>query len=110
MLPELEENFIKVLHNHTAGDPMRIVKWTNLSRRQISKQLTEMGTKVSRRIVAKLLFKNGFRRRKALKKKTMKNDPERNTQFEIINSLRKEFLESGLPVISIDTKNKELLT
>ena len=47
--PALEENFCKVLQDHTAGDPMRPeVKWTNLSRREIAKRLTELGTPVSR--------------------------------------------------------------
>ncbi len=41
--PTLEENFLKVLHDHTTGDPMRAdVKWTNLSRREIAKRLTAM--------------------------------------------------------------------
>jgi len=47
------------------------VKWTNLSRRQIADRLTAMGTPVSRHVVSLLLRKHRFRRRKALKKKTM---------------------------------------
>jgi hypothetical protein len=106
----LEENFLKVLRDHTAGDPMRAdVKWTNLSRRQIARMLAELGTPVSRRLVAQLLHKYGFRRRKALKKTTMGRHPDRNAQFENIARLKKEYLEAGLPVISIDTKKKELL-
>jgi hypothetical protein len=43
--PAIEVNFWKVLEDHTAGDPMRPeVKWTNLSRRQIAKRITELGT------------------------------------------------------------------
>ena len=42
--PTLDENFLKVLQDHTAGDPMRAeVKWTNLSRRQIAKRMSELG-------------------------------------------------------------------
>ena len=42
--PALEENFLKVLQDHTAGDPMRAeVKWTNLSRRQIAERITATG-------------------------------------------------------------------
>jgi hypothetical protein len=109
--PALEENFLKVLHDHTAGDPMRAdVKWTNLSRRQIAERLTAMGTPVSRNIVSLLLRKYGYRRRKALKKKTMgPRNPNRNAQFENIARLKKEYLKAGLPVISMDTKKKELL-
>jgi hypothetical protein len=106
----LEENFLKVLRDHTAGDPMRAdVKWTNLSRRQIARRLAELGTPVSRRVVAQLLHKHRFRRRKALKKTTMGRHPDRNAQFENIARLKKEYRDAGLPVISVDTKKKELL-
>jgi hypothetical protein len=109
--PALEANFHKVLEDHTAGDPMRAdVKWTNLSRRQIAKKLGELGTPVCRDVVSQLLRKHGYRRRKAQKKKTMgPRDPARNAQFENIARLKKEYLEAGWPVISVDTKKKELL-
>jgi Rhodopirellula transposase DDE domain len=109
--PAVEANFRKVLEDHTAGDPMRPeVKWTNLSRRQIAKRVNELGTPVSRHVVSQLLRKHGYRRRKALKKKTMgPRNPNRNAQFENIARLKKEYLDAGLPVISMDTKKKELL-
>jgi hypothetical protein len=107
----LEATFHKVLADHTAGDPMRLeAKWTNLSRRQIAKRMKDMGTPVSRDVVSQLLKKHGYRRRKALKKKTMgPRHPDRNAQFENIARLKKKYLKAGLPVISIDTKKKELL-
>ena len=107
----LEENFLKVLEDHTAGDPMRAdVKWTNLSRGQIASRVTELGTPVSRHVVSQLLRKHKYRKRKALKKKTMgPRNPDRNAQFENIARLKKEYLKAGLPVISMDTKKKELL-
>jgi len=100
-----------VLKDHTAGDPMRPeVKWTNLSRRQIALRVTELGTPASRHVVSQLLRKHGYRRRKALKKKTMgPRNPNRNAQFENIARLKNEYLKAGLPVISMDTKKKELL-
>jgi hypothetical protein len=109
--PAIEANFLKVLEDHTAGDPMRAdVKWTNLSRRQIAKKLTELGTPVSRDVVSQLLRKHRYRRRKALKKKTMgPRHRDRNAQFENIARLKKQYLKAGWPVISIDTKKKELL-
>jgi len=107
----LEENFLKVLEDHTAGDPMRAdVKWTNLSRGEIASRVTELGTQVSRHVVSQLLRKHKYRKRKALKKKTMgPRNPNRNAQFENIARLKKEYLKAGLPVISMDTKKKELL-
>src|SRR4051794_4151579 len=86
------------------------VKWTNLSRRQIAERLTAMGTPVSRNVVSLLLRKHGYRKRKALKKKTMgPSNPNRNAQFEKIARLKERYLKAGLPVLSMDTKKKELL-
>ena len=73
-------------------------------------QLDELGTPVCRDVVSQLLRKHHYRRRKAQKKKTMgPRHPNRNAQFENIARLKKEYLEAGWPVISIDTKKKELL-
>ena len=109
--PAIEANFLKVLEDHTAGDPMRLdLKWTNLSRRQIATGMKELGTPISRDVVSQLLRKHGYRKRKALKKKTMgPRHKDRNAQFENIARLKKEYLGAGLPVISMDTKKKELL-
>jgi hypothetical protein len=60
-------------------------------------------------VVSQLLRQHGYRRRKAQKKKTMGHHRDRNSQFEKIARLRKKYLNAGLPVISIDTKKKELL-
>jgi hypothetical protein len=109
--PAIEANFQKVLEDHTAGDPMRPeVKWTNLSRRQIARRVTDLGTRVSRHVVSQLLRKHQYRRRKALKKKTMgPHHKDRNAQFENIARFKKGYLKLGLPVVSIDTKKKELM-
>jgi hypothetical protein len=85
------------------------VKWTNLSRRQIAQRLKELGTPACKQVVARWLRQHGFRRRKAQKKVAMGSHPDRNAQFENIARLKKEYLDAGLPVISIDTKKKELL-
>ena len=108
--PQLVENVQAVLRNHTAGDPMRgNVKWTNLSRRQISRKLQELGTPANKDTVSRLLHEQGFRRRKSQKKRTMKQHADRNAQFENIAKLKKEYLDAGKPVLSIDTKKKEIL-
>jgi hypothetical protein len=101
---------LRVLRDHTAGDPMNAdIKWTNLSRRQIARRLGELGTPVSRRVVRQLLQRHGYRRRQAFKNKAMGEHPDRNAQFETIARLKAEYLSAGLPVLSIDTKKKELL-
>jgi hypothetical protein len=108
--PQLVENFLNVLSDHTAGDPMREdVKWTNLSRRQISRQLKKRGTPAGKNVVSQLLWEHGYRRRKPQKKRTMGQHADRNAQFENIAKIKEQYLKAGHPVISIDTKKKEIL-
>ncbi|VTS09499.1 ISAzo13 family transposase [Gemmata obscuriglobus] len=108
--PGVSEPFAEVLRDHTAGVPMNSdVRWTNLSRRQIARRMKALGTSVSRRTVGPLLRRHGYRRRKALKKKTMDPHPDRNAPFETIARLKGQYLAAGRPVLSIDTKKKELL-
>ena len=108
--PPLLVNFLALLAEFTAGDPMREgVLWTNLSHCEISRRLREMGTPASRRTVRKLLRKHGLGQRKARKKKSMGAHPDRNAQFENIAHLKAAYLAAGEPVISIDTKKKELI-
>jgi hypothetical protein len=83
--------------------------WTNLSLRELQRRLIAMGTPASRRVIRRLLRQLKLGRRTARKKKTMGHHPDRNAQFENIARLRREYEEAGDPVISIDTKKKELL-
>jgi hypothetical protein len=86
------------------------VRWTNLSRRQIAARVTELGTPIGRHVASQLLRKHRYRKRKAMKARTMgPRHPDRNAQFENIARLKREYLAAGLPVVSIDTKKKELI-
>ena len=85
------------------------VLWTNLSLCELSRRLRELGTPASRRTIRRLLRQLNLGRRTARKKKTMGHHPDRNAQFEKIARLRREYRDAGEPVISIDTKKKELL-
>lgn len=68
----IDEIFLDVLREKTAGDPMdEKVKWTNLTRREISEEMRKKGIQVSRNIVKKLLKKHNYVKRKALKKKLL---------------------------------------
>jgi hypothetical protein len=107
--PELERVFLDVIAEHTAGDPQRGIRWTNLRPREIAQRITATGIPVSRRIAAQLLKHHGFVRRQSQKKKSFKQHPDRNAQFERIAELKQQYLAAGWPVISIDTKKKELL-
>ena len=85
------------------------IKWTNLTRHEISRLLAQKGTPAGRRVVKQLLKKNGYVKRKAQKNQTMgSRHPDRNAQFENIARLKQEYLQAGDPVISMDTKKKEL--
>jgi hypothetical protein len=109
-IPHLEENFLRVLQEHTAGDPMRQeVRWTDLTYEQIAEHLAEAGTPVSVPVVKQLLKKHGYVTRKARKSRAMGNHPDRNRQFENIARLKREYLESGDPIVSMDTKKKEMI-
>ena len=105
----LDQAFLDVVKDNTAGDPMRLgFLWTNLPHLYIAEQLLEQHQiPVSTTIVRQLLSDNGFRRRKALKKQTRKTVANRNAQFENITLYKNEYLLSGDPVLSMDTKKKE---
>lgn len=108
--PEIDEQFLYVLQDHTAGDPMNEeVQWTNLREWEIVEALKlDFGVKVSRRVVRQLLKRHNCRRRKIRKRKPLKTEiPNRNEQFEYISQLKKEYPAAGNPVISMDTKKKE---
>ena len=107
---ELDEKFLEVLREHTAGDPMdETVLWTNLTLSEIVKALREdHGLVVSKHVVRKLLKKHNYRRRKAQKRRSLKPEiKNRNEQFENIARLKAEFEAVGNPIVSMDTKKKE---
>ncbi|SHE23422.1 ISAzo13-like element transposase-related protein [methanotrophic endosymbiont of Bathymodiolus puteoserpentis (Logatchev)] len=108
--PDLNDVFLALIKEHTAGDPMdETKKWTNLTCAKIGSLLAEEGFKVSRNIVRKLLKKNDYVKRKALKNKAAGGHVNRNAQFENIAELRTLYTSAGNPVISVDTKKKELI-
>jgi hypothetical protein len=106
----IDEIFLEIIHDHTAGDPMDdTIKWTNLSPKQLSRKMAEKGVTVGKKIVKNLLKKHGFKKRKALKNQTIGSCENRNEQFENIDSIRSLYLQNGNPIISMDSKKKELL-
>ena len=95
---------------NTAGNPMKAeILWTDLSKKVISEKFTEKDKKVSPYIVAQLLKKNGFVKKKAKKSLTMKEVENRDKQFKYISELKNSFKMAYNPVLSIDTKKKELI-
>lgn len=99
-----------MIDTYTAGDPMQDgVRWTNLTRSEIAAGLADQGFPVSVTVVDRLLEEHQMGQRKPRRIKTMRHDPDRNEQFEHIAELKEEFLEAGLPVLSMDTKKRENL-
>ena len=108
---EIDEKFLLVLRDHTAGDPMEeTVRWTDLMVGEIVRALrTDHQIRVRAHVVRQLLKKHHYRRRQAQKKQTMREVPQRNEQFEKILRLKAEFEAAGNPVLSMDSKKKEHL-
>jgi len=103
----LDEAFLRVLEQHTAGSPMdETVKWTNLKRHEIAGLLKKEGIEVSVTVVDQLLEKHNFRKRKAVKTLATGESEHRNEQFETIDLLKKSYQAAGNPVMSMDTKKK----
>ena len=104
----LDEAFLRVVENHTAGSPMdESIKWTHLTRQQIADRLaSEENIGISVTVVDQLLKKHQFRRRQALKRKATGSNPNRNEQFEKIHALVETYQAAGEPVISMDTKKR----
>lgn len=82
------------------------VKWTNLTRQEISELLKEEGIDVSVTVVDQLLEKHNYRKRKAQRRLSSSEHPQRNEQFENIEELIESYQAAGKPVLSMDTKKK----
>lgn len=108
--PELNGQFVNVLQDYTAGDPMNIdIRWTNLTPLQIVKYLEQESIKTSIYIVKQLLRVHDYVKRKAQKQLSTGECAERDYQFKKISQLKALYTLLGCPIISIDTKKKEYL-
>jgi hypothetical protein len=85
------------------------VLWTNLSLRRLTAELKQRGFRVSTAVIVQLLQKHRLGRRKALKKRSYKQHPDSDRQFQNIARLRAEYEKAGNPAFSMDTKKKELI-
>jgi len=106
----LQSDLIKLLEDSTCGDPCNPLKWTSRSLHNIEDALQGMGHQVSHTKVYKMLMALGYSmqgNQKALEGNSQ--HPDRNEQFKIINKKAKIFMDTESPVISVDTKKKELI-
>ena len=93
----------------TRGDPTSPLRWTCKSRAKLAAALNEQGWRVSSTTVGRLLHRLGYRLQSPRKRQEGATHPDRNAQFEHINQTADEHLIAGQPVISVDTKKKELV-
>jgi len=107
--PEIEPALQQMLSEEIAGDPMGPQTWVRSSLRNLSKRLGDQGHQACTHTVARLLRKMGYSLQVAKKKQAGAQHPDRDEQFKYIAALKAQFLGESLPVISIDTKKKELI-
>jgi hypothetical protein len=107
--PELAEVLERLVNPATRGDPMSPLRWTCKSTYQLAMELTRQGHPVSPRTVGRLLRADGYSLQSNRKTKEGGDHPDRNAQFEHINATVTKFQQRGQPVISVDTKKKELV-
>jgi transposase len=105
LLSEIKE----IVSPHIMGDPEKPLIWCSKSVRKIKGVLHERGFQISHETIRTCLQGLGFSLQSNKKTKEGGDHPERDAQFEYINSLSKEFLSAGDPVISVDCKKKELI-
>ena len=97
------------MKHETAGDPISGLKWTRKTTKKISEALKQVDIHVSRNTVGRLLKQMNFRLRVNHKKRSTVSAPERDEQFRYISEMRNAFVNRGDPVMSVDSKKKELV-
>lgn len=105
----LLDDLRQLLEPATMGDPMRPLRWVSKSHAKLATALCGMGHQVSAASIPQLLQRLGYRRHVNRKTKEGANHPDRDAQFEHINATAQAFLTAGDPVVSVDTKKKELV-
>ena len=107
--PTLLRDLERLVDPATRGDPMSPLRWTCKSVRKLATALKRKGHPTSHRMVGVMLQKLGYSLQSNRKTKEGANHPDRNAQFEHINRRVRDYLKRGDPVISVDTKKKELV-
>jgi len=105
----LRSDLEELLESTTRGDPEAVLRWTCKSVRQLTAELRRSKHQVSHQVVADLLHELGYSLQANRKTKEGTNHPDRNAQFEHLNGKVKWSLGRRQPVISVDTKKKELV-
>jgi transposase len=109
--PELRADLDRLVSPSTRGDPQSPLRWTCKSTRKLAEELTAMrpGRSVSRRLVGDLLHEMGYSLQAPRKVREGTDHPDRDAQFQHLNATVQDYQHRGQPVISVDTKKKELV-
>lgn len=107
--PKLVKAIEAILDETSAGDPMSRLKWTCKSTRTIAEILRKKGFNISRMGVARILKNQDYSLQANKKMLSGKDHPNRDAQFKHINRLVSSFSKTNDPIISVDTKKKELV-
>jgi hypothetical protein len=107
--PELSRRLRDIVEETTAGDPMSPLKWTSKSTRAIAEELTRSGHPISSVTAGRCLEEMGYTLQANVKTREGSQHPNREAQLRYLNRQVKAFWRVGDPVISVDTKKKELV-
>ena len=107
--PGLLKALERLIDSATRGDPMSPLRWTCKSTAKLAEELTRQNHPVSDRTVAMLLKQSGYSLQGNRKSREGSSHPDRNAQFEYINRQVRAFQKRQQPVVSVDTKKKELV-
>ena len=107
--PAMSRRLKDIVEETTAGDPMSPLKWTAKSTRTIAEELTRLGHPISSVTVGRCLDEMGYTLQANVKSRGGSQNPNRDAQFRYLNRQVKGFRRAGDPVISVDTKKKELV-
>src|SRR5438552_17274637 len=107
--PILLRDLVALLESSTRGDPQAPLLWTSKSTRNLAAELNHLGHRVSHVTVAALLHDLDYSLQATRKTKEGSSHPDRDPQFEYINRQVRAFQKRGQPVVSVDTKKKELV-
>lgn len=99
----------EILKDTTAGDPITGLKWTRKTQRAMERILHRKGFMLSDTTIVRLLPDLGYALHANRKRLTRKHNPDRDRQMRAVIRWRHKFLEAGDPVISVDTKKRELI-
>ena len=107
--PGLPKDLQRLIAPETRGDPMSPLLWTSKSTRNLGDALSAMGHDASHQTVARLLNEMGYSLQANRKTEEGEDVPDRDAQFHHINGRVRSFQRRGQPVVSVDTKKKELV-